>query len=69
MRNALEDTAPGLVAALCHELNTLAKHEEDAAAEVAASTPYWKACPVSVEARRLAASLLRADAHRLEARC
>lgn len=68
MRTQLEDTAPGLVAALCRELNTLAKHEEDAAADGAASTPYWQVCPVSVEAHRLAASLLRADAHRLEAR-
>lgn len=58
---------PDLVAALCHELNTLAKRQEDAAAEEASRTPYWTACPPSVEAHRTAARVLRADADRLEA--
>ena len=44
---------PDLVAALCHELNALAKHQEDAAAEAASRTPSWVACPPSVEAHRI----------------
>jgi hypothetical protein len=65
--NRNEDhTSPDLVAALCHELNILAKRQEDAAADAAARTPYWVACPPSVEAHRTAARLLRADADRLE---
>jgi hypothetical protein len=55
-----------LVTALCHALHTLAKREEDAAASEASRTPYWVACPPSVEAHRTAARLLRADAERLE---
>jgi len=57
---------PDLVAALCHELHVLAKHEEDAAADAASRTPYWAAYPSTVEAHRTAARLLRADADRLE---
>lgn len=68
MGTHLEDPAPGPVAALCNEPNTLAEPGEDIAADVAASTPYWEACSASVEAYRLAASLLRADTHRFEAR-
>jgi hypothetical protein len=52
---------PGLVAALCHELNALAKHQEDAAAGVASQARYWASCPPSVEAHRTAARTLRAD--------
>jgi len=55
-----------LVAALCRELNLLAKRQEDAAADEASRTPYWLACSASVEAHRTAARLLRADADRLE---
>jgi hypothetical protein len=58
--------SPDLVAALCHELNALAKHQEDAAADVASQTLYWASCPPSVEAHRTAARTLRADAERLE---
>lgn len=56
-----------LLTALCRELVNLAKSEEDTAAEEAARTPYWAACPSSVEAHRAAARALRADAARLEA--
>ena len=57
---------PGLVTALCQALHTLAKREEDAAANEASRTPYWATCPPSVEAHRTAARLLREDAQRLE---
>jgi len=55
-----------LVTALCQALHMLAKREEEAAANEASRTPYWVACPPSVEAHRTAARLLRADAERLE---
>jgi len=61
-----EHRNPDLVAALCHALNTLARREDDAAANEASRTPYWLACPPSVEAHRTAARLLREDADRLE---
>jgi len=56
-----------LVLALCRELFRLAKDEEDQAAAEASRTPYWVACPPSVEGHRVAARALRADAARFEA--
>jgi hypothetical protein len=58
-------TRSELVSALCRELNALARREEEAAADEASRTPYWLACPPSVQARRAAARLLRADVDRL----
>jgi hypothetical protein len=55
-----------LVTVLCQQLYALARREEETAAHEAARTPYWAACPPSVEAHRTAARLLRADADRLE---
>lgn len=40
----------------------LAKLEDDRAADEAAAVPYWRPCPISVEAHRLAADVLRAAA-------
>jgi hypothetical protein len=42
----------------------LAKLEDDRAADEAATVPYWRPCPISVEAHRLAAEVLRAAADR-----
>jgi hypothetical protein len=42
----------------------LAKLEDDRAADEAATVPYWRPCPTSVEAHRLAAEVLRAAADR-----
>ncbi|HSV40349.1 MAG TPA: hypothetical protein VLI04_16425 [Nocardioidaceae bacterium] len=56
-----------LIVALCRELITLAKSEEDLAAAEAARTPYWAPSPPTVEGHRAAARALRADAARLEA--
>ncbi|MEU4290602.1 hypothetical protein AB0E63_20445 [Kribbella sp. NPDC026596] len=57
---------PDVVTALCQQLYALARREEEAAASLAARTPYWAPSPPSVEAHRTAARLLRADADRLE---
>ena len=43
----------------------LASEQEDAAASVAAQTPYWQACPDSVRGSRAAARALRAAADSL----
>jgi hypothetical protein len=59
--------SPELMAALCHELVLLARHEDDVAAREAARIPYWAACPPSVDGHRAAARALRADLERLEA--
>lgn len=59
--------SPELMAALCHELVLLARHEDDVAAREAARVPYWAACPPSIEGHRAAARALRADLDRLEA--
>ena len=42
----------------------LAKLEDDRAADEAATVPYWRPCPISVEAHRLAAEMLRTAADR-----
>jgi len=55
------------MAALCHELVLLARHEDDVAAREAARVPYWAARPSSVDGHRAAARALRADLERLEA--
>ena len=57
---------PDVGTAVCRQLYALARREEEAAAHLAARTPYWSATPPSVEAHRTAARLLRADADRLE---
>ncbi len=57
---------PDVATALCRQLYALARREDEAAAHESARTPYWAACPPSVEAHRTAARLLRADADRLE---
>jgi hypothetical protein len=59
--------SPELMAALCHELVLLARHEDDVAAREAARVPYWAACPPSIEGHRAAARALRADLERLDA--
>lgn len=46
------------------ELLRLAMVEDNLAAEEAARTPYWAACPPSVAGHRAAAEALRADAER-----
>jgi hypothetical protein len=56
-----------LITALCRELMTLAKHEDDAAAAEASRIPYWDPCPPSVDGHRAAARVLRAEVERLEA--
>lgn len=56
-----------LVSALCSELILLARHEEAAAADEASRVPYWSPRPASVDARRAAARVLRAEVERLEA--
>jgi hypothetical protein len=66
MSSRNEEPKRDLLAALCQELNALARREEDAAASEASRTPYWVACPPSVVAHRVAARLLRADADRFE---
>jgi hypothetical protein len=55
-----------VVTALCRQLYTLARREEEAAAHEAARTPQWGPTPASVEVHRIAARLLRDDADRLE---
>jgi len=57
---------PDVVTALCQQLYALARREEEAAANLAARTPYWAPSPAAVEVHRTAARLLRADADRLE---
>ena len=47
-------------------LLALARAEEELALKDAAATPYWKPCPTSVEAHRVAATALRANADRFE---
>ena len=61
--------SPELMAALCHELVVLARHEDDVAATEAARVPYWAPFPPSVAGHRAAARALRADLQRLEAQC
>ena len=56
-----------LLTALCRELVQLARRDEETAASEAARTPYWVACPPSVEGHRSAARALWADVARLEA--
>ena len=48
--------------ALRRELLRLARAEEDRAAAEAAKVPYWAPCPPTIQARRTAAAILRADA-------
>ena len=43
----------------------LAKCQDELAANEAAATPYWAACPSSVVGRRAASVVLRAEADRL----
>ena len=59
--------APVLLA-LRRALQTLAREEEERAANEAATVPYWAPCPASVQGRRMAAAVLRADADALLAR-
>lgn len=61
-------TTTTMLAQLCRQLHSLAKAEEDAAAEEAARVPYYASCPSSVQAHREAARSLRATAHSVEAR-
>ena len=58
--------SPEFIAALCHELVVLAKHQEHVAATEAARVPYWSPRPLSVGGHRAAAQALRADVARLE---
>lgn len=58
--------SPEFIAALCHELVVLARHQEDVAATEAARAPYWSPYPASVDGHRAAAHALRADVARLE---
>jgi hypothetical protein len=55
------------LAALCRELNAVAKQEDDAASAEAATVPYWMPQPTSVVGRRAAARVLREEAARLDA--
>lgn len=43
----------------------LARREDELAAREAAAAPYWAPCPFSAIGRRLAASVLRAEADQL----
>jgi hypothetical protein len=54
-----------LLTALRRELYRLADAEDDAAATEAATVPYWAPYPPTVQGRRIAAAVLRADADRL----
>jgi hypothetical protein len=53
-----EETLP----TLRHTLLELARVEDDCAAAEAAAVPYWSPCPSSVQAHRIAATVLRAAA-------
>ena len=57
-----ETSATVPAAALRRELLRLARAEEDRAATEAAKVPYWASCPPTIQARRTAAAILRADA-------
>jgi hypothetical protein len=46
-------------------LLNLARREYDLAATEAASQPYWRACPPSIQGHRAAAAALREEADRL----
>ena len=46
-------------------LLNLARHQDNMAADQAASTPYWAPCPPSVLGHRSAAAALRAEADHL----
>lgn len=48
--------------ALRYTLLELARVEADRAADEAATVPYWKPCPPSVQAHRIASDVLRAAA-------
>ena len=56
-----------LTEALCRELASMARREDDLAAGEAARTPYWAPCPATVEGHRAAARALRGELARLEA--
>jgi hypothetical protein len=62
-----EQVSVDIVTALRRALLRLAKAEEDRAADQAAKVPYWSPCPVTVEAHRFAAEVLRAEADTLVA--
>ena len=57
-----------LVVALWRQLYAPARREEAAATADAAGTSYWSALPPSAAAHRAAATMLRADADRLDPR-
>jgi hypothetical protein len=54
-----------LAAAVRRELLRIAVREDDLAAAVAASVPYWAPHPPSVQAHRTAAAVLRSEADQL----
>jgi hypothetical protein len=54
-----------LVIQLHRTLLSLARREADAAADEAATVPYWAPVPASVSAHRSAAAALRSEAERV----
>lgn len=59
-----EHDRESLLFAMRQELLRLARVEDDLADTEAASVHYWEPLPPTIQARRLAARLLRADADR-----
>jgi hypothetical protein len=56
------DISTNVLALVRNELLRLARFEEALAAAEAEAGPYWASCPDSVQAHRMAAAALRADA-------
>ena len=66
--NTLSVSVPAeLSAVLCRALYELARREEVLAAAEAACVAYWETCPLSVQARRAAAEVLRVQAESISA--
>ena len=62
MKGDISEGVSGRVRAI---LMSLARDEDERAADEAAATPYWSACPASVAGHRAAAAVLRGEADSL----